>query len=183
MKNKKRFLSTAIAGTLAAAILVGGGTFAYLKDKTEKVENKFKAQSVTVELTETTGGTYRILPGQTVSKDPKVTPKVEVDSYLFVKVDDNAKKTVTYDIAEGWEKLTLNDSEDVVYYRVVTAEDNIPEGGFSVLKNDQVTFNSKLENKEGDDTTLAFTAYVIQKAGFTSPAEAYAEATTENTHQ
>ena len=182
MKNKKRFLSTAIAGTLAAAILVGGGTFAYLKDKTEKVKNTFKAQSVTVELTETTGGTYKILPGQTVSKNPKVTPKVEVDSYLFVKVDDKAKDTVKYDIAEGWEKLTLNDSEDVVYYREVTAEDNIPEGGFSVLKNDQVTFNSELENNEGDDTTLAFTAYVIQKAGFTSPAEAYAEATTENTH-
>ncbi len=51
--SKKSILSTSLAVTLAAATIIGGGTYAYLHDSTEDVVNSFKANQVTVELTET----------------------------------------------------------------------------------------------------------------------------------
>lgn len=170
--KKNRLVSTAIAGTLAAAILVGGGTFAYLKANTEPVTNTFTAQTVEVSLAETTGNTYTILPGSESAKDPKVTvpSNVNVDSFVFVKVDDTTKGAVTWNIADGW---TPVDGTTNVYSRAVTAsnEDQI----FDVLKDNKVTYSADLENGVGDKTTLSFTAYLIQQNGFDNATAAWEE--------
>ncbi len=77
-KNKKKKLTTSLAVALAALLLIGGGTFAYLQSNTEDVVNTFNANQVTVELTETTGGDYNIIPGTTQEKDPTVTVNATV---------------------------------------------------------------------------------------------------------
>ena len=61
--KKTKFLTTGLAVALAAAMLVGGGTFAYLQSSTGDVVNQFDANKVMVSLAETTGSEYHIIPG------------------------------------------------------------------------------------------------------------------------
>ena len=167
--KKKKLLTTGLAVALAALLLIGGGTFAYLQSESKDVVNKFKTNEVQVELTETGNGQYNIIPGTTETKDPTVTVDNSVDAYVYVKVTDKTEGLVTYDIAEGWTKL---DGYDDVYYREVDA--NTTDNVFSVLKNDEVTYSAALENsdmldEEGnlkDGIALTFKAFAIQQKGF-----------------
>ena len=61
--KKKKMMTTALAVALAVLLLIGGGTFAYLQSSTEDVANKFNANKVMVDLAETTGSDYDIVPG------------------------------------------------------------------------------------------------------------------------
>ena len=86
---------------------------------------------------------------------------------------DTNKKFVTYEIADGWTALT---GVDGVYYRAVDPKDSNQE--FAVLNGDKVVCNSNadsddLEAAETNKPTLAFTAYAIQKAGFTDEVAAW----------
>ena len=72
MKMKK-----AIAMVLAVMLIVAlsvAGTIAWLTDTTEEVENTFTVGNINIDLTETEN-TYKIIPGTSQSKDPKVTVK------------------------------------------------------------------------------------------------------------
>ena len=71
--NKKSIITKGIAVSLAVALLIGGGTFAYLQSESNNIENKFRTNQVNVSLEETTGGDYNIIPGTEQKKDPKVT--------------------------------------------------------------------------------------------------------------
>ena len=174
--KKSRLLTTGLAVTLAAAVLVGGGTFSYLQDETDDVVNEFNANQVTVDLDETTGNDYEIIPGTEEAKDPKVTVNATVDSYVFVKVNDATYGLVDYTIADGW---TLLKGYDNVYYREVTADAEIKE--FPVLADNKVSYDAALENADmvdedgnlKDGLDLTFTAYAIQQAGFESAEDAY----------
>ena len=167
--SKKSILTTGLAVTLAAATLIGGGTYAYLKGETDPVVNTFSTNEVQVELNETTSQEYNILPGTTQKKDPKVTVTNTVDAYVYVVVDDKTEGLVDYTIDAGWTPL---DGYDNVYYREVAAD--AEEKEFSVLKDDTVTYSAALENsnmlnEDGtlkEDVTLTFTAYAIQKEPF-----------------
>ena len=112
--KKKKLLTTGLAVALAALLLIGGGTFAYLQAQTDDTVNTFSTNEVKVDLTETTGENYNIIPGTTQKKDPKVTVDNSVDAYVYVKVTDKTDGLVTYEIAEGWTKL---EGYDDVYYR------------------------------------------------------------------
>ena len=62
-----------LALLLAIAIVVVGvvaGTVAWLTDRTAAVKNTFTTSDITIELKETTGGTYKMIPGWTIEKDP-----------------------------------------------------------------------------------------------------------------
>lgn len=174
--KKKKLLTTGLAVALAALLLIGGGTFAYLQSQTDNTVNTFSTNEVKVNLDETTGSGYNIIPGTTQDKDPKVTVENTVDAYVFVEVTDTTEGLVTYDIAEGWTKL---DGYDDVYYRAVAKEATDKE--FSVLKDDKVTYSAALENsnmldKDGNlkkGIELTFKAIAIQKEGFADAASAY----------
>ncbi len=177
MQNRKqKILTTAVATALAASLLIGGGTFAYLQDNTDDVVNNFNTNQVTVDLEETTENDYEIIPGTEEAKDPKVTVNNTVDSYVYVEVTDATDGLVDYEIAEGWTKL---DGYDNVYYREVAADAEVKE--FYVLDGNKVTYDASLTNTDMVDAegnlkeglALTFKAYAIQKEPFADAVAAW----------
>lgn len=173
--KKKKLLTTGLAVALAALLLIGGGTFAYLQSTSDDVANNFKTNQVKVDLKEATGDEYNIIPGTTQPKDPTVTVDNTVAAYVFVEVTDKTDGLVTYEIADGWTRL---DGYDGVYYREVAQNADMKE--FSVLKGDEVTYSANIKNEdmlEGenlkDGIELTFKALAIQKEGFADAVTAY----------
>ena len=173
--NKKKVVATGLAVALTAAMVLGGGTYAYLQGTTKDVVNNFNTNKVLVELNETTGNDYNIIPGTTQEKDPKVTVDNTVDSYVYVEITDATEGLVSYAIADGWTKL---DGYDNIYYREVAA--NAETKTFSVLAGDSVTYDAALGNSdmmEGDalkdGIALTFKARAIQSKPFENAVSAY----------
>ena len=171
MKKK----TSIILSMLLVFTIVVGGTIAYLMAKTDTVTNTFTVGNINIDLTETTGKNYKMLPGNVLAKNPKVTVKAGSEaSWLFVKVQksDNFDTFIEYAMADGWTKL-----EDGVYYREVTATDT--ETTFSVLKGDEVTVRDTVtkENMDGitenNKPTISFTAYAVQKENVKDAATAW----------
>ncbi|MGN0457615.1 MAG: hypothetical protein ACI4IL_01420 [Eubacterium sp.] len=181
--NSKNVLVKVLAVCLAALMLIGGGTYAYLNGQTEDVVNNFERNKVLVEISETTGSNYSIIPGTSASKDPKVTVNTTIPAYVYVTVIDNTEGLIDYAIADGWIQLKDAEGNDVnnVYYREVEGSDT--EQIFSVLKDDKVNYDAALENSDMVDSngnllpnvTLSFNASAIQKEPFNDPYDAYTE--------
>ena len=173
---KKKTLALVLALTLLVAGVVGG-TLAWLTDQTAEVKNTFTVGDINIGLTETTTD-YKMVPGNTIAKDPTVTVKANSEAcWLFVKVTESTdlKDFITYAIAEGWTALP---GVDGVYYREVPA--SAADQTFSVLAGDAVTVKSDvtktmLETAKTDAPTLTFKAYAIQKDHFTTADAAWAE--------
>ena len=173
---KKKALALVLALTLLVAGVVGG-TLAWLTDRTAEVKNTFTVGDINIGLTETTAD-YKMVPGNTIAKDPTVTVKANSEAcWLFVQVTEstNLKDFITYAIAEGWTALP---SVDGVYYREVSASD--ADQTFPVLAGNAVTVKNTvtkemLTAKDFANPTLTFKAYAIQKAHFDTPAAAWAE--------
>lgn len=174
--SKKNIAITGVAVSLAAVMLIGGGTFAYLKGETDPITNSFRTNQVQVSLEETTGNEYNIIPGTTQRKDPKVTVNNTVDAYVFVEITDETDNLVDYAIADGWMPLS---GVPNVYYRLVSAAQDVKE--FSVLANDEVRYSKALENHDMTDGSgslkrdinLTFNAVAIQAEPFANEEEAY----------
>lgn len=177
---KKKTLISIIAVALVICVSIGG-VLAYLTAITDPVVNTFTVGNINLGLTETTGSNYKMVPGQTITKDPKVTVEANSEaSYVFVKVtkSTNAKfdDYMTYDMAEGWTAL---DGVEGVYYREVSA--TTANTDFVVIKNNTVTVKDTV-TKEMMDTlteetypTLTFKAAAVQKAGIDDAASAWAK--------
>ena len=180
MKKKSLALVLALA---MIVVCVVGGTLAWLIDKTDPVTNTFTYGDIDITLAETTGTSYKMIPGYTIDKNPKVTVLADSEKcYLFVKVEKstNFDTFMTYDMADGWTAL---DDVSGVYYRVVDASATNQE--FGVLKNDKVTVRGDVTKTmlndltEATQPTLTFTAYACQynSSNGTSfaPADAWAK--------
>ncbi|MBE6862235.1 MAG: hypothetical protein E7497_04975 [Ruminococcus sp.] len=172
---KALVLTGALTLALSGAI---GGTIAWLISE-ETVTNTFTYGDINITLTETdtddgdddpSTNTYDMVPGNSITKDPKVT--VEADSedcWLFVKLDEseNFEDFMTYSIADGWTALENNEG---VYYRIIDGSDTVQE--FSVIANDTVTVldtvtKEMLNALDADGAenypTLTVTAYAVQR--------------------
>ena len=173
---KKKTLALVLALTLLVAGVVGS-TLAWLTDQTAEVKNTFTVGDINIGLTETTTD-YKMVPGNTIAKDPTVTVKANSEAcWLFVKVTESTdlKDFITYAIAEGWTALP---GVDGVYYREVPA--SAADQTFSVLAGDAVTVKSDvtrtmLETAKADAPTLTFQAYAIQRDHFATADAAWAE--------
>lgn len=173
---KKKTLALVLALTLLVAGVVGG-TLAWLTDQTAEVKNTFTVGDINIGLTETTAD-YKMVPGNTIAKDPTVTVKANSEAcWLFVQVTESTdlKDFITYAIAEGWTALP---GVDGVYYREVPA--SAADQTFSVLAGDAVTVKSDvtrtmLETAKTDAPTLTFKAYAIQRDHFATADAAWAE--------
>ena len=176
MKKKRISLVMALALVLTCVI---GGTIAWLTDKTEDVENTFTVGNIDITLKETTGEKYKMIPGNTIDKDPTVTVEAgSEDCWLFVKVveSDNLDTFIEYTIAEEWTAL---DGHAGVYYREVATTES--DKVFKVLAGDKVTVNNTVTKNhmdsltEATEPTLKFTAYAIQKYKFDTAEAAWTE--------
>lgn len=172
---RKVLSSKGIALMVALVLMVGGvigGTVAWLTATSDTVTNTFTTSDISVKLTETTGSTYQMVPGWTITKNPKATVVANSeDCFLFVKLEksDNFDSYLTYEMADGWIQLTKDkdnkDITDLVFYREVgTAESDTT---FSVLKGDQVTVKGEvtkamMETAKTTKPTLTVTAYATQ---------------------
>lgn len=152
---------------MAVVLLLGcvtGGTLAWLTSTTGPVTNTFTVGDINITLDETTSD-YKMIPGYTIAKDPKVTVAANSEKcYLFVKVtkSTNFDNYMTYEMASGW---TAVDGTTGVYYRVV--EPSTSEQKFSVLKDDQVSVlgtvtKAAMETANASKPTLTFQAAAVQ---------------------
>ena len=187
--QKKKLLTITLASTLAATLVAGAGTFAYLSANTGTITNKFgksaegedylqlKLEETGVILDAKGNGnkSYIIEAGEQDDKDPTVTVTNNVDVFTFVEISDKTEldgnKIVTYTVDAGWTKLdgVTSPNQDVtdVYYRVVGADDT--NKVFSVISEDRITYADTVTDEEikEDDVTLAFQSFSIEKAPFT----------------
>ena len=191
--RRRRSVSGRAFVTLLALVLVFGcavgGTFAWLTAKTDAVVNTFTYGDINIGLAETTGNTYKIVPGVDITKDPKVTVEAGSEAcWLFVKVEekdwptfkeaDNTTAKIDYKIASGWTEL---EGVSDVYYREVGAV--TADTSFDVIKDNVITVSENLTKDEVNTVValnpkLTFTAYAVQKDGVTSAADAWAKVNT-----
>ena len=135
-RRRRTFGNKSLSLVLACVLLVGGvigGTVAWLTAKTNEVTNVFTTSDIGVELEETPE-TYKMIPGWTISKDPKakVTSGSE-DCYLFIKVEEKGGDVtvgsttysfddfIAYAVEEDWTKLDESNYPGV-YYMVIDKE-------------------------------------------------------------
>ena len=177
MKKKALLCAVAVVLVLCCAI---GGTLAWLTAKTDPVTNTFTVGDISIELKETTSD-YKMVPGNTIAKDPKVTVKAGSEAcWLFVKVEKSANldRFISYTIAESWTALT---GADGVYYREVDASAAKAGMTYSVLANDSVTVKDTVTKADMNGLTaetyptLTFTAYAVQKDNIADAATAWAK--------
>lgn len=176
----KKTLTIIVCVILVAAIGVGG-TLAWLTATSDTLTNTFTLGNVKITLAETTGSTYKMSPGSTIAKDPKVTViKDSEDCYLFVKIEgvDGIDDYITYDVVgAGWTALA---GETGVYYRTVA--DVTANITFDVLNGNKVTVKDTVTGiPDGKAPQLVITAYAIQSANMDDVADAWAKLTTPPT--
>lgn len=176
---------------MAVVLLLGcvtGGTLAWLTSTTGPVTNTFTTSDITITLKENTGNSYKMVPGYTITKDPKVTVKALSEKcYVFIKVveSDNFNDFMSYSIItdgdDAWTQLT--GVTDKVYYRVVDASAATSDVVLPILVNDQIQVSDKVTKgamnalTENTYPTLTFQAAAIQynnsNNGHFEPADAY----------
>ena len=205
MRNKRSVSMKLVVLLLAVVLVIGcaaGGTLAWLIAKTNPIENTFSAANINITLEETPnadsddeGTEYdiwvgKMVPGTTISKDPKVTVEAGSEAcWLFVKVTEagggvtvgtttySFKDFVTYAMATGW---TAVPDTAGVYYREVAASTD--DQTYDVISNNQVSIPNTVTKAMLDQATgnnapsLTFTAYAVQKEGFADAASAWTEA-------
>ena len=180
--------------TLILCSLIGG-TVAWIIDKTEPVKNTFTYGDINIDLDETetddedddpNTNKYPMVPGHTITKDPKVTFEANSENaWLFVKLvkSENFDQfmeyevilddPVTTDVVEGWTAL---EGEDGVYYMAVNKSDKDAE--YFVIKDNAVKVKGEVtkemlnaldKNADGTDKTektyptLTVSAYAVQR--------------------
>ena len=169
---KKRTLALLCAVTMVIGIAVGG-SLAWLVSKPDSVTNTFTTSDVDITLTEPEGKKnnyeFQMVPGKTITKDPKVTVTAgSLDSYIFVEIT----KSKNYDefldgytVTNDWKAVPDTDN---VYYREYTSSDSSVD--YQILANNQVKVSADVTKADMDSLTrrdqyptLTFTAYAIQK--------------------
>ena len=136
MMKKNKILALVLACIVCVGIGIGG-TLAWLTATTDDVKNTFTTSDINITLAETKTD-FKMVPGYTIEKDPKVTVlKGSEKCYLFVKLEKSANfdSFMTYTVADGWTQLT---GVENVYYRIVDA-DTANDQTFGVIKDNKVT--------------------------------------------
>ena len=188
---KKKVIIAVVTLVLVFCFTVGG-TLAWLQTETTSVVNTFTYGDINIDLEETDTGvdgdddpttnSYKMVPGNTIEKDPVVTVKVGSEAcWLFVKIEKSSNYSTyleDYVIADGWTALS---GVDGVYYREVDAltAEGAEAAKFAVLKDNQVKVKTSVTKtqmeaiRESGMPTLTFTAYAVQKDNVNSASTAW----------
>lgn len=170
----KKTLTIALSMVLVAAIAVTG-TLAFLTDESDILVNKFTFGNTEVEIAEPTwtaalGGekAMKVVPGQTVAKDPTVTVKGSEEVYVYAYVNNALADYVT--IGTIGAKWTAVDGLAGLYRYAGTT---IPAEGTGtkldplfteVTISETVTQEMLKESNPFTDGTITVQAYVHQAA-------------------
>ena len=180
MNAKKNVSMKLVVLVLVAVMLFGcavGGTLAWLQDKTEPVVNTFTEGKVDIDLYETPVGggttkanTYKMVPGDVLSKDPTVEVKAGSEAcWLFVKVEESANVDTFLKYEVDTAVWTALEGVEGVYYKEITSYTSA-DTTYNVLVDNKVTVKSGVGMDEmktldaNNYPTLKFTAYAIQSA-------------------
>lgn len=166
MKKGKYAKRTPFVKTLAVAMvlvtLIGcaiGGTLAWLTDETQQVVNTFTVSDIEIKLEETTEE-YKMIPGWSIPKDPKVSViDGSEDCWLFVKISESKHldEYIAYAIAGGWTVLQPeNLLHETVICRKVLKTDTVKE--FGILGAGSYTDDMGTAEVKTDDVTVQWTA-------------------------
>lgn len=171
MNNRVR-IALMICLLLAVCAASISGTIAWLADETTPVTNTFTRSDVDIELAETTGDSYKMVPGQAITKDPTVTVEASSEAcWVFVKIEEanSFEDFMSYSVDGAWAALDAANHPGVYY---MVAADMPTDQVFRVLSGDKVMVKTTVTKDMMDDLTapnyptLTFTAYAIQKDGF-----------------
>lgn len=182
-KNKKLLITIACLTVILCSLVTG--TIAWLTAETPSITNTFAPSNIGLTLSETTGNSYKMVPGETIIKNPVVTVSANSEAcYVFVKIDENLgawtgnfKDYLAYTVASDW--IPLADVNGVYY--VELDQDTAAAGeSYPVLKDNAITVSHENVTKEmmaklydasgnlvADLPKLTFTAYAIQSENLT----------------
>ena len=176
MKMKHKYKVVLLLVVVASV----SGTLAWLMAKTHPVTNTFTVGNIELELTETFGTLYNLLPAAELKKNPRVTVKNGSEAcWLFIKIvkTEHIDDYITYEIiseGEGWTEL---EGVDGVYYRQVGA--TLKDETFAILEDDTVTIKDTVTEEAlaalTENPKLDFVAYAIQLEGISSAQDAWAK--------
>lgn len=195
MRRMRKYLVVVacIAMVLGVAI---GGTVAWLSAATQPVTNTFSPSDINITLDETVpvNNEAKMVPGNTISKDPKVSVTAGSEAcWLFVTITKSNNYSTylkDYTVAAGWTEYEAGVSEDgftKVYYRFVDATDATAGVRYYVLNgttnaNGEVTVKESVTKTQmkaltsNNYPTLTFKAYAVQSANITDVADAWTQA-------
>lgn len=172
--SKRRSLSTlrTLIMSFAAALMVFsviGGSIAWLMTQTEPLVNTFTYGDISIKLEETTGNSYKMTPGATLAKDPKLTVNANSENcWLFIKIDESANALlsdyISYELEADWLPL---DGVTGVYYRAVDSATK--DQAFNILKDNKVVVKDTVTKEmlaaltSATNPTLTFTGYAVQR--------------------
>lgn len=186
---KKKAMALVLALGLVVVGIVGG-TMAWLTAEATEVKNVFTDSDINITLTESDTDPneegvqhdYKMIPGHTIAKDPKVTvAKGSEDCYVFVKIDKSTNYDTylnDYAVDEAWTQLkTDGDSPEAVqgvFYQKVTSvteawsdyvlagKDGFTNGYVTVKGEVTKAQMNALTADSSSYPTLTFTAYASQ---------------------
>ena len=181
MKKKSFVMVLALVLVFAVAV---GGVVAWLTDKTGSVVNTFTVGDISIELDETTGANYKVIPGTTIDKNPKVTVKANSEAcYLFVKVEKanwNDNLTYTIENKNGW--ISYKTEGDTTYYYQQVDATGAEATVIPVLDGNVVNVSTELAKGEiTAEPTLTFTAAAVQQEKIDTVDDAFAKLPVEFT--
>lgn len=190
MKNRKFAKVALIALAMVLVCIVSVvGTVAYLTSKSAVVTNTFTVGNVTITLDEAdvdeagevienadrvTENTYKLIPGETYTKDPTVHVAAGSESsWLFVKVENGieaieASETVAEQMAADW--TLVAGTENIYAYKTTV------QGGDDIVVFENFTIKGDVDNDtlaSYNDKTIVVQALAVQSTGFDSAADAF----------
>lgn len=182
-KTNKRTKKGAIIALCMAGAIAISGAFAFLSDSDSAI-NRFKftdedgEQTVDVRIDEPNWNEDngdKILPLDTVAKDPQVVNEGENDAYAFVTVlvptaktinlnnDDGSTYTLRdvelfrYTVNDGWKEISKTDRDTLDSHQVSAAKNDTRQ--LVLATSDSIT------NKATTDANVYFTAHTYAYAG------------------
>ena len=189
---------------LCAVLLVAGsvmGTLAYLKAQTGVVKNTFTVGNVAITLDEAKvdeygvpvvgadrvapavdangdvipANTYKLIPGHTYTKDPKVTVTAgSEECWVFVKLVNGLGTDAAFNVdSTKWDVISTNGNVTIYAHKTTLA------AGAWVNLFTTFTFSKTADPASYKNASIDVTAYAVQADGFTTAEAAWAAAKTD----
>ena len=168
-------------------------TLAYMTSKTDTITNTFTVGSIAITLDEedvniygqkesdvrVTAGTqqYKLIPGNTYTKDPTVhVDEASESAWVFIKVDGSLPESITSGLKVNESVWTALDGQAGVYYLQYDADADPAVYDFEVFTEKTFTVNNIDATilAAGNNQSIAITAFAIQNdANLTTAALAW----------